>query len=1085
MPRRSPALLACLALAACQQPVEPETAPTSEVGQAVADGSREDLVGQAPWRVQGSDTVIPFDLSVTDAGRASALFPHLYLNQVTIRYWDGASWRALYDRSFGGVDLAASPYTDRLFVLHVTKGAGGALDGLPLTPRNIVGGAAEGRILTFQVVAQASGGKASSYSTTLKTRVGEAPLPHGRGRFQGWYAGDTHVHTMYTSNIAEFGLPHRSTLDAAVAIGLDYVLTTDHSCDLDPTCKGAFGAVDDIGSRVEQWTWCENGDAWPCSQRSRVGMSDGWAMAEADAQEAMGWAAPRASFQFHTGEEVNAQNADGKTVHSLAFRSGYVVSESSGNPLDCDALTLKVSAMLAALPAGGLLFAAHPTQPLPAAISGAGWTERDFASATASPAFGGLELWNMRGTRTLSSPTQPSEAGGLDPFTSGGLIGSPCDASSPECHPAYLDRDALPLWDELLSKGCAASRTGPFAIAGSDSHGDFNYMTTTSTTLRIDTVTDSALGRARTAVIAPSGAIADVLDSIARGRAVLTDGPMATFGVDLTGDGTLDQAEEDAQVGSQVFLLPGAPLRLGFQWQSTAEFGDLTSLTLLRGDGATARAPVAYDLFADPQALGDCAAAPRGEGACSAAVSASTTVGLPPVGATAYYRFEARAGEHRAIANPVWVTVHDCRDADDDGFYAGADCSKWPALAAPGLDCDDARPGAHPGASEACDGVDQDCDGQTDEGLGTTTCGVGHCQVTVVNCEGGAPKACVPAGHCPAPDACHLTASCEPGTGECGAFPEAPKGSACEDGDLCTVGDACDGGQCLSGAPKACPAPDDCHEASACEPATGLCRAAVAKEDGASCDDGNPCTSQDQCASGTCVGGAVEACPAPPDPCRLPVACDPATGRCPADFPARPDGEACDDGDPCTLGDLCAAGACSGAAKACPPVDPCNAGACDAATGDCVASAVADGTACSDGDACTSGESCIGGACVGGTGVECAPPAACKLAGVCDRASGTCGYADAPEGSSCDDGDATTTGDQCSAGRCVGRSAPRECDGKADGTTCADGTCQGGTCKPGTAPASPGCGCGGSGPVDGALGLAALAALSPRIRRRR
>ncbi|MGC4120328.1 MAG: MopE-related protein [Myxococcales bacterium] len=785
---------------------------------------------------------------------------------------------------------------------------------------------------------------------------------------------------------------------------------------LDPTCQSAFGAVDDIGTRVDRWTLCENGD--PCVERSRAGMSDGWAMADADAQEAMAWAAPRTSFQFHTGEEVNALNADGKVVHSLAYRSGYVVSRSSGNPVDCDSMTLRITTMLGQLPPGGMLFAAHPTQPLGAAINGAGWTAADYASALSSPAFMGLELWNMRAARTLTSPVQPHETGGLNPFTAGDRIGSPCDPASAECHPSYLDAQALPVWDELLSQGCAASRAGPFAIAGSDAHGDFNYMSLTSSTLKIDTVTDNAMGKARTVVLSPTGGIADLLDALAAGRAVMTDGPMVAFGVDLTGDGTFDQRDQDAQVGSHVYLLPRSPLLLRFKWASTAEFGDLTGLRLLRGDGATGRTPASYALFADAEGLGDCDQAAHGDGACAADVSASTTVGLPAIGATAYYRVEAKAGEYRALTNPIWVTVHDCQDQDGDGFYAGADCSKWPDLAAAGVDCDDAHAVAHPGGTEVCDGLDDDCDGQTDEGLGTTTCGVGECQVTVSNCEAGQPKACIPAGTCLAPDACHLAAACDPGTGRCGTFAEAPKGTACEDGNPCTVGDACEAGLCRSGAPKACAAPDGCHDAPACNPADGLCGQAPAKPDGSTCDDGDACSLGDQCAAGACVAGARKTCPAPTDPCQLPVECDGATGQCPSAYPSRPDGEACDDLDPCTGSDACASGKCAGAAKVCPALDDCQAGACDPTSGTCIGVPVADGTACSDGSACTAGDACVDGACLGGAATVCAPAGACKLAGVCDPASGSCSSADAPDGTACDDSNPCTAGDACLSGTC-------------------------------------------------------------------
>ena len=78
----------------------------------------------------------------------------------------------------------------------------------------------------------------------------------------------------------------------------------------------------------------------------------------------------------------------------------------------------------------------------------------------------------------------------------------------------------------------------------------------------------------------------------------------------------------------------------------------------------------------------------------------------------------------QAIWVEVTVVATPSVDADGDGF-------------GPGQDCDDADPQRHPGAEEACDGLDADCDLASDDGLVRTCCDTG-----TQTCSDGAWGAC-------------------------------------------------------------------------------------------------------------------------------------------------------------------------------------------------------------------------------------------------------------------------------------------------------------------------------------------------------
>jgi hypothetical protein len=265
----------------------------------------------------------------------------------------------------------------------------------------------------------------------------------------------------------------------------------------------------------------------------------------------------------------------------------------------------------------------------------------------------------------------------------------------------------------------------------------------------------------------------------------------------------------------------------------------------------------------------------------------------------------------------------------------------------------------------------------------------------------------------------------------------------------------------------ACKKNSDCQDGNPCttdrcDHATRTCRN-LPVTNGTPCTDQDACTRTDTCQAGACVGANPTVCAAS-DQCHQAGTCDSATGAC--SNPPVPDTTPCTDYDACTQTDVCQAGTCVGgnpvvctALDAChvagtcetttgfcsnPPVDPgvcaavgpCNvAGACNAITYACATSNKPDGAACNDGDACTQTDQCSAGACIGGNPIACGATSACTLAGTCDSLTGACTSGSAPDGTVCDAGPAITCTepDLCQSGTCMpGGGGDQDGDGICD-----------------------------------------------------
>jgi len=181
-------------------------------------------------------------------------------------------------------------------------------------------------------------------------------------------------------------------------------------------------------------------------------------------------------------------------------------------------------------------------------------------------------------------------------------------------------------------------------------------------------------------------------------------------------------------------------------------------------------------------------------------------------------------------------------------------------------------------------------------------------------------------------------------------------GALCEDGDdACIKNETCQANGACEGTPFTC---DDGNTCTIDECYANDCNYTELQA-GTSCSDGDACTEFDKCNDkGTCLGQDVTCDDG--NVCTNDF-CNNATG---CETSNVSNGTVCDDDNPCSSLSECEQGSCQFkvATNCDDPDDECNSYSCNPAEG-CVATPVADGTACSDDDVCTVNEQCISGVC--------------------------------------------------------------------------------------------------------------------------
>ncbi len=596
----------------------------------------KDFIMDAPWRVRDVDTAIPLTIILKDCDADDIRELHW------IRCWDVTSGEVmLWNHDFGDEQLGDDAYEHNFwtYITTVTEGHPSLPDGTPLTPANL--GYAAGDAIQLKVSVYYKDDW-FNYTETRHLRVRVAPANYPWPA--GWYGGDTHYHTLYTNNIAEYGAPVPAVAMTGEAMGLSWLTTTDHSCDLDETGDGSFSYA------TTHWEYTIQNEAGSqTTYRDNTSFGSSWNALGDDVAQV---SSP--DFRMYRGVEINLASIDGdtydKTLHCLFYNDAYISSPHSG--------AIGERPVSPALPSGlsqiageGFAYAAHPMSDLGGewggidwTVNGAMWGDEDLDYSVGHERFSGLEAFNTRPTRFSSDQMNP-----WSDFDAGVTPGG--------AYPQEL-LQGIAAWDGLIATNLDPLEK-TFLAGGSDAHGDFNY----APTLSLDSyATDNAIGKVQTVAHVPGpygpGSLppmSEILAAYRAGRTVVTDGPFVTLGVDATGDFDLDDPD-DLIVGEDGTWDANFPLPLILTWASTTEFGRIAEIKLI---GIDAGGTNTLALF-DPRATG------QGFGGTSVIeFPAGSFTGMRA------FRVECSTGstgdDYRAYANPVWVEFDATSVTQDEG----------------------------------------------------------------------------------------------------------------------------------------------------------------------------------------------------------------------------------------------------------------------------------------------------------------------------------------------------------------------------------------------------------------------------------
>lgn len=408
-------------------------------------------------------------------------------------------------------------------------------------------------------------------------------------QLNGFYRGDTHLHSMYTQNDAEIGLPLCATKEAAKRIGIDWITTTDHTSDFDN-----YG----------------------------VAIASNWSRIQNEAQQLN---ATDSTLIYIAGQEVAVNNSNAKLVHMLAYPKPEApfslpfIGDGNG---DIYPTTVNVNNALNLIDGNeGFAYAAHPfatEDELPAVpVNGGIWnlgTDQFPLNGNAFPITGGAIICNTTGiasdvfysnltSDTLIHPglsgaqiwntrhTLESTADEMDAWdvqnVGGGMSQMDTSALSFHWKRFRQGQEIVNIINQIglqrINTNAQTKNWKMYYSAGTDAHGSFNFSNTDDFA-SLGSITNNAVGKMSTAAYCPNGMGMDgvnILTSLKNGKTTLTDGPMLAVSISKNGDDGTGEIFMGEDSKLDINYIDQHYLNLDIS--TTDEFGKITGLWIYLG----------------------------------------------------------------------------------------------------------------------------------------------------------------------------------------------------------------------------------------------------------------------------------------------------------------------------------------------------------------------------------------------------------------------------------------------------------------------------------------------------------------------